>query len=275
MSILKMNLRSGVSSFASFAGIGRGLGKPKARSEPRFQGIGANRPRASARGKAAAEYYDENGDPIDDPDSYDGQLYDENGQPVEDDDDGADDQALDDDDYGADAPADDDSQEDLEAKRARRVARRARRMKAEDDQQPAPAPPARKPKSPPPQEEQDDEDEDEEDPTTEMRGNSPLAKARRRERARCAAIFASEAALKNPNLAGHLAFNTNMPRAAAIATLAQGGAAGRGGVLKTAMADFAGARPGAPPVEKTQAQVTASGWDAAFDDVTSYRNPRR
>lgn len=58
----------------------------------------------------------------------------------------------------------------------------------------------------------DDEDE-------EMRGNSPVAAARGRERARCAAIFASRHAAKNVALAANLAFNTTMTREQAIDVL--------------------------------------------------------
>lgn len=43
--------------------------------------------------------------------------------------------------------------------------------------------------------------------------------ARRRERARCAAIFASPAAAKRPDIAAHLAFGTSLTRTAAINTL--------------------------------------------------------
>ena len=60
----------------------------------------------------------------------------------------------------------------------------------------------------------EDDDDDEE-----MSGNSASAKARRRERARCAAIFASPAAGIRPDVAAHVAFNTNMSRGDAIAML--------------------------------------------------------
>ena len=61
--------------------------------------------------------------------------------------------------------------------------------------------------------ENDDDDEEE------MRGKSAAARARRRERARCAAIFGCKAAAKNPVLAANLAFNTSMTRKQAIGVL--------------------------------------------------------
>lgn len=68
-------------------------------------------------------------------------------------------------------------------------------------------------------EQDDDADPEAEDDENEMRGNSQAARARRREQARCAAIFASKGAARNPVLAANLAFKTRMTRAEAIATL--------------------------------------------------------
>jgi hypothetical protein len=66
----------------------------------------------------------------------------------------------------------------------------------------------------------ENDDEDMEDDEDEMRGNSAAAKARRRERARCAAIFGCKAAGVRPDVAATLAFSTNMSRTEAIAVLA-------------------------------------------------------
>lgn len=60
---------------------------------------------------------------------------------------------------------------------------------------------------------EDDDDEDE------MRGKSAAASARRRERARCAAIMGSRYAAGNVVLAANLAFNTTMTRKQALAVL--------------------------------------------------------
>jgi hypothetical protein len=53
-----------------------------------------------------------------------------------------------------------------------------------------------------------------------MRGDSPAADARRRERARCAAILTSAAGLKHPELACVLAFRTRVSRSEALGVLA-------------------------------------------------------
>ena len=71
------------------------------------------------------------------------------------------------------------------------------------------------------EEAEDDEDEDDEKDVKKKA-------VRMRERARCAAIFASPAAGVRPDLAAHFAFATNLSRRDAVSTLAvaaQGGAA--------------------------------------------------
>ncbi|MDE1901512.1 MAG: hypothetical protein KGI37_07710 [Alphaproteobacteria bacterium] len=65
----------------------------------------------------------------------------------------------------------------------------------------------------------DEEDDDGEDGEDEMKGKGEKAAARRRERARCAAIFAAPEAATRPDIAAHLAFNTAMPRKEAIGML--------------------------------------------------------
>lgn len=50
----------------------------------------------------------------------------------------------------------------------------------------------------------------------EMHGDSTVAAARRRERARCAAIMGCQAAARNPALAANLAFKTRLSRQEAI-----------------------------------------------------------
>lgn len=107
-----------------------------------------------------------------------------------------------------------------------------------------------------------DEPDGDEDPDKEMRGNSPIAAARRRERARCAAIFASPAAGRNPVLAAKLAFTTSMPRTEALA------------VLEGTPAPAAAANParaarnpqlGAGGERQTDTRAAAAaGWDKAF-----------
>lgn len=65
----------------------------------------------------------------------------------------------------------------------------------------------------------DDEECEDDDSDEEMRGKSAEASARRRERARCAAIFASDHATGNVQLAATLAFNTTLTRKEALAVL--------------------------------------------------------
>jgi hypothetical protein len=108
------------------------------------------------------------------------------------------------------------------------------------------------------QEEDDCEDDDED----EMRGESPAAQARTRERSRCMAILTSEGAQLNPALAGHLAFNTSMTRQQAIAALSDAPAApkpsaGSGREQRNPSLDPAGG-------ERSGSASTVKSWDAAF-----------
>ncbi|MCQ8240527.1 hypothetical protein [Rhizosaccharibacter radicis] len=68
-------------------------------------------------------------------------------------------------------------------------------------------------------EEEGAEDEGDDETDAQDEKDEKAAAARRRERARCAAIFASPAAAGRPAAAAELAFGTTMPRQAAIRTL--------------------------------------------------------
>ena len=109
-------------------------------------------------------------------------------------------------------------------------------------------------------EEEKDDDPHADDDDEEMRGKSTVAKARRREQARCAAIFASPAAARNPVLAANLAFKTRMTRAEAIATLeATPAAASAVHSNRSARNPNLGADGGTKPSHQ---QALAARWDA-------------
>ncbi len=130
------------------------------------------------------------------------------GKRADDDDPDAEDDDPDAEDDDPDADADDPDAEDDDDDKDPPLGRKARRAKRADDDDP---------------DAEDDEDE--------MRGKSAVARARRRERARCAAIFGSRHAARNPALAANLAFNTSMSRKEALAVLRDtpGGSAGSHG----------------------------------------------
>lgn len=77
----------------------------------------------------------------------------------------------------------------------------------------------------------DDSDEDGGDDSDEVEASARAGtfanrarKARLRERARCAAVFAEPKSAANPGLAAELAFHTNLPRSQAVALLQKGAA---------------------------------------------------
>jgi len=110
-------------------------------------------------------------------------------------------------------------------------------------------------------------DRAEDDPADEMRGSSALAAARRRERARCAAILRSEFAEGRRALAAHLAFNTAMTRSEAIAFLKTCPAAAAPAPSPAAHLGRAARNPNlsacAPPAG-SRSQQLAGMWDRAF-----------
>ncbi|MEQ4674064.1 hypothetical protein ABN063_05820 [Providencia vermicola] len=108
---------------------------------------------------------------------------------------------VEDDDEEENAENDEPESEDQDDEKEGRKAKKAKNKKAEDDDDEDP------------DAEDDDEDaEDDED-------NKDVKKGRRAERKRCARIFGSKAAAARPDMAAHLAFNTNLSSSEAISTL--------------------------------------------------------
>lgn len=112
----------------------------------------------------------------------------------------------------------------------------------------------------------DDADDDED----ELSGSSPVARARRRESARCRAIMECPAARRNLALAANLAFHTRLPRGEAIAVL-------KDAPMTTSWAELSAERarrnpqigPGVDWAERgsSMAAINAS-WDRAFAKAT-------
>lgn len=111
--------------------------------------------------------------------------------------------------------------------------------------------------------EEDGDDEDEE-----MRGKSAVARARRREQARCAAIMGHKAAGRNVVLAANLAFNTRMGRKEAIAILQSTPAASAPGQGRQARNPNLGA---GGEMHRNPAAAAEAGWGRAFAKVTGKR----
>ena len=120
--------------------------------------------------------------------------------------------------------------------------------------------------------ERDDERaEDEDDDEEEMRGKSAVARARRRERARCAAIMSSKAAGRNVELAANLAFNTSMTRQEALAILRASPAADSGSARSQARAERNPRLGAGGEMQRNPQRESASGWDRAFSKITGKR----
>jgi len=111
--------------------------------------------------------------------------------------------------------------------------------------------------------EEDGDDEDEE-----MRGKSAVARARRREQARCAAIMGHKAAGRNVVLAANLAFNSRMSRKEAIAILQSTPAASAPGQGRQARNPNLGA---GGEMHRNPAAAAEAGWGRAFAKVTGKR----
>ncbi len=117
-----------------------------------------------------------------------------------------------DDDDEENAENDDSEPEDQDDEKEGRKAKKAKSKKAEDDDEDSDA-------------EDDENAEGDDEDAEDDEDNKDVKKGRRAERKRCACIFGSKAAAARPDMAAHLAFNTNMSSREAISTLkAMGGA---------------------------------------------------
>lgn len=185
------SLTAGVSRFAQFSGLTRG-GRRAAAEDRDDDSKGARRARAEEDEEDKEDKSSKRSRAADDDDQKEDKSS-KRSRAEEDDDDKEDKSSK-----RSRASDDDDECEDEDEKKD---SKRSRRARAEDD-------------------EDDDDDKDE------MTGRSAAANARRRERARCAAIFEHPAAADNVALAASLAFETSMTRREAVAVLK--GQAGRG-----------------------------------------------
>ncbi|MEY0594874.1 hypothetical protein AB7309_15535 [Providencia manganoxydans] len=117
---------------------------------------------------------------------------------------------VEDDDEEENAENDDPESEDQDDEKEGRKAKKVKSKKAEDDDEDPDA--------------EDDENAEGDDEDAEDDDNKDVKKGRRAERKRCARIFGSKAAAARPDMAAHLAFNTNLSSSEAISTLkAMGG----------------------------------------------------
>ncbi|HEM6844610.1 TPA: hypothetical protein U2I45_001220 [Providencia rettgeri] len=102
--------------------------------------------------------------------------------------------------------------EDHDDEKEGRKAKKAKSKKAKDDDED-------------PDAEDDENAEGDDEDAEDDEDNKDVKKGRRAERKRCARIFGSKAAAARPDMAAHLAFNTNLSSSEAISTLkAMGGA---------------------------------------------------
>lgn len=118
---------------------------------------------------------------------------------------------VEDDDEEENAENDDPESEDQDDEKEGRKAKKAKSKKAEDDDED-------------PDAEDDENAEGDDEDAEDDEDNKDVKKGRRAERKRCARIFGSKAAAARPDMAAHLAFNTNLSSSEAISTLkAMGG----------------------------------------------------
>lgn len=118
---------------------------------------------------------------------------------------------VEDDDKEENAENDDPESEDQDDEKEGRKAKKAKSKKAEDDDED-------------PDAEDDENAEGDDEDAEDDEDNKDVKKGRRAERKRCARIFGSKAAAARPDMAAHLAFNTNLSSSEAISTLkAMGG----------------------------------------------------
>ncbi|EMY0058021.1 hypothetical protein [Providencia rettgeri] len=118
---------------------------------------------------------------------------------------------VEDDDEEENAENDDPESEDQDDEKEGRKAKKAKSKKAEDDDED-------------PDAEDDENAEGDDEDAGDDEDNKDVKKGRRAERKRCARIFGSKAAAARPDMAAHLAFNTNLSSSEAISTLkAMGG----------------------------------------------------
>jgi hypothetical protein len=157
------------------------------------------------------------------------------------------------------------------ARRAKKAKKKRAKRQAEDtgdvpeDQQDdpdAPDPDDDDDDDPEADDEGDDDGGDDDGDAAEMRGRSIVARARRRERARCAAIFACPAAAKNVALAAHLAFNTRLTRNEAISALGKAAPGVTG--LAARMEGYAPRLGPGGALQGDGKREIARSWDAAF-----------